>query len=166
MKLTHKSLIIISGCIWMAVGLFLFPLGLKFIAGAVQAVPISAIDQYPLINLIAPYIGGVETAAVFLIAISLMIGTMKAKMVLSKVVVKMVGRITSLPNPANFTDVYGLNYLLLIGFMMSLGMGMRYFGVPTDVRGVVDVAVGSALITGGITYFRCVGNLCCQKAKT
>ncbi|MEC7839488.1 MAG: hypothetical protein VX777_05575 [Chlamydiota bacterium] len=159
MKMSHKSLLIASGCIWLAIGLFLLPLGLKFIVGSIEEISKSPLNHYPLISSIAPFFGGVESAGVILIATSLMLGTMKAKMVLSKVVVKGITRIKSLPNPANFTDLYGLKYLLLVAFMMSLGMAMRYFDVPKDVRGVIDIAVGSALITGGITYFRSMSQL-------
>jgi len=50
---------------------------------------------------------------------------------------------------------------------MGLGMGIRYFGVPVDVRGLIDVAVGSALINGAMLYFR-VGvqkKIICDKAS-
>ncbi len=148
MKLKHQTLIGISGAIWVAVGLFLLPLGLNFLGQRDPSV------AYPLLDFFAPMTGGIDTAVVLLIAFSLMLGTMKAKAVLSKVVVKNVKHIRSFPNPTEFTNIYGIKYILLIGFMISLGMALRYFGVPKDVRGVIDVAVGSALITGGISYFR------------
>ena len=162
MKLSHQSLIILSGTIWLAIGAFLLPLGIHFLADAAIHTQLVREGSYPLLSFISQYTGGLESSAVILIAISLLIGSFKAKKVFSKVVKKGIARITSFPNPTEVTNIYGFKYLLLIGFMMCLGMGLRYFGVPKDVRGVIDVAVGSALINGGIAYYKAMFALRCK----
>lgn len=153
-KLSHFGLVTLSGCIWTSIGMFLMPLGLFFLGETLSATPSEVAMNYPLVSMMSGFFGGTETAAVVIIALGLFIGSAKAKYVLSKTVNKGIARILALPNPAYVTNVYGFKYLLLVAFMISLGASLRYFGVPKDVRGMVDVAVGSALITGGTSYFR------------
>lgn len=131
--------------LWAGMGFFLLYIGLGFIAKA---------SSTPVITFLSDYLGGQETSAIFLIVISLSLGTLKSRMVLAKVVNKMVVKIRSFPDPVNFSHVYGLKYLALMGIMMSFGFAMKYFEVSNDIRGVVDVAVGSALLNGGLSYFR------------
>jgi hypothetical protein len=100
--------------------------------------------------------GGKEQAAAALIVVCLFIGFLKGRFVLSKSALRVVTRIRSLPNPAPLTSVYSWQYCLLIGVMILLGMGIRFFGVSDDVRGIVDIAIGSALINGAMHYFRSI----------
>lgn len=136
MKFSHRTLIILSGALWLAVGLYLLPLGIRFLTES---------D----LNLLG--IKG-ETAAMILIAIALAFGYGKSKAVFSKVVQRGVDNIRSLPKEAPLTAVYTKKYLILLGVMMFLGVAMRWF--PLSIRGFVDVVVGSALINGSILYFR------------
>lgn len=148
MKLKHRTLIGISGVIWMGIGLFLLTLGLNYL---VQS---SLSDRSYFFNALSWFIGVKELAIVALMVFALFLGSLKAKTVFGKVVVKNVKRIRSFPNPTEFTNIYGFKYFVLIAFMMFLGVVLRYFEVPLDIRGVIDVAVGSALVRGGIFYFR------------
>jgi hypothetical protein len=169
MKLSHQSLIALSGSLWLAIGAFLLPLGIHFIADVTINPQLLREQSYPLLSFVSQYTGGLEGAAILLIAASLMIGSLKAKKVFSKVVKKVVTRITSFPSPTKITNIYDYKYLILIGFMMSLGMALRYFGVPKDIRGVIDVIVGSALINGAIGYFKAMialRNKACQTDAT
>lgn len=86
------------------------------------------------------------------IAIGLAIGFIKGRFILAKTVRRVVGRILSLPLPIRAGQVYAKSYWFLISGMMGLGMLMRFF--PNEVRGVVDVTIGSALINGAMLYFR------------
>ncbi|MCP5507301.1 MAG: hypothetical protein H7A37_03240 [Chlamydiales bacterium] len=163
-RMSHKSLIFISGCLWIAVGMFLLPRGLKLlVAGSVPARYFDSLP-YPLLDYLSPMVGGIETAAVIIIAVALVIGYLKARFVLSKTVKRVVTRVLSLPNPVAFTAIYGKGYLLLIASMMGLGFVIRYTGVPDDVRGLINVAIGSALINGGLIYLRCGFDM--KKAET
>jgi hypothetical protein len=38
--------------------------------------------------------------------------------------------------------------------MMALGLVFRFLPIPIDLRGLIDVAIGSALINGAMLYFR------------
>ena len=91
--------------------------------------------------------GGVVSVGVF-------VGFCKGRFVLSKTAKRVCLRILSLESPIRFKQVYGLSYALLILGMMGIGMGLRFLPIPMDLRGMIDVAVGSALITGSMFYFR------------
>lgn len=152
LKLSHAALVLISGLVWLAVGLFLFPLGLKLLVGSATAYVFSE-NSYPLISLLTPYLGP-QQAAIFLIVIGLFIGQLKGKTVLNKSIQRSIKRIKTFPNPTSITNLYSYPYLILLISMVGLGISIRYFGVPNDIRGFIDVAVGAALIRGALNYFR------------
>ncbi len=151
-KLSHFSWIVISGLIWFAVGVYLLPLGLSLILAASKNPSIDA--HYPILDSLTLYASDAQGAATILIAICMLVGYFKARFVFSKSVHRVVQRILKLPNPTSFDQVYSKAYYILIGSMVLLGMGMKFFGVVSDVRGAIDVAVGCALINGSLMYFR------------
>jgi hypothetical protein len=147
-KLKHKTLIFFSGFIWLGIGVFLLNLGLRLLLNSIDA------PSLPLLKFLKPYFGGIEYATIGLIAFSLGLGYFKGKYVFKRTVKRVVEKIRSLPNPASLASVYSWPYYLLIVFMMFLGFSMRYFNISSDIRGVIDVAVGAALIQGAMRYFR------------
>ncbi|MFI0435181.1 MAG: hypothetical protein ACH350_05575 [Parachlamydiaceae bacterium] len=149
-KVSHATLIFLSGLVWLCVGSVLLPLGLNFIVDTLL------IENHhlphPVLSFLIPYTGGLESAALIWIAITLMIGFLKGRAVFSKSVNRSVRYISTLPNPAPLSKIYTPGYYLLLGSMILLGVLMRF--VPLDIRGGVDVAVGCALINGAMLYFR------------
>lgn len=158
-KLNHVGVIVLSGCLWSAIGLFLMPLGLYFLGESLSLPTVDIEGSYPLVSSLSDIFGSHDSAAVAIIALGLFLGSMKAKYVLNKTVKKGVSRILSLPAPISITQIYGVKYLLLVAVMIGLGISLRAFGVPKDIRGFIDVAVGAALITGGTSYFREAANV-------
>lgn len=149
-KVSHFTMIMISGLVWMAVGCFLLPLGLNFIVASLLKENASL--SHPILNFFAPYVGGIDQAALTLIVIALFIGFLKGRKVFAKSVYRSVDRISTLPNPASISKIYTPAYYILLGSMVLLGVLVRF--APLDVRGAVDVAVGAALINGAMLYFR------------
>lgn len=149
-KVSHATLIFLSGFVWLTVGCFLLPLGLNFIVDALLVE--NANQSYPVLKFLSPYVGGLDTAALLWISFSLMIGFIKGRRVFSKSVNRSVNRILSLPNPSSLSKMYTPAYYILLGSMVLLGVLVRF--APLDIRGGVDVAVGSALINGAVLYFR------------
>lgn len=98
--------------------------------------------------------GAPEQAATTFIAIGLIVGFLKGRFVLSKTVKRVVARILSLPLPIQIKKVYAPSYWILIGSMMALGMLFRFLPIPIDAKGMIDLAIGSALINGAMLYFR------------
>ncbi len=151
MHLSKTTWIAISGVIWFIVGVGLLTLGLNFIVFKAQ---IEAHETTSLIAKLSPIAGGREQAALVLIVIGLILGFMKGRFVFVKTVKKVVERILKLELPIKFSQVYSKGYLILIGGMVMLGMSMKWLGLPDEVRGLIDVAIGSALMNGAMAYFR------------
>jgi hypothetical protein len=149
MRFGHKSLIGISGLLWFAVGLFLLIKGLLLITHAAYAVSLQG-----WIGSLAATFGDRQKAALCLVSIGLIIGFIKGRFVLAKSAGRMVAKIRSHEQPVAWSKVYTWREALLIGLMMCLGMGLRASGLSPDIRGTVDVAIGSALIHGALFYFR------------
>ena len=143
----HRSWIALSGFLWFAIGISLLYKGLNFIA-------IAAFQTNSLCFKMKGIFGDTQRAALFLIGIGLLVGFMKGRFVLAKTVRRVVGRISSLPLPIRFKDAYSKSYWILIGSMVALGMTFRFLPIPIDLRGTIDVAIGSALINGAMLYFR------------
>lgn len=148
-KLSHAALVAISGVIWLAVGCFLLPQGLKLLLTSP-----SSDAEAPLLRLLAPYLGGAETTALLLIVLCLLVGRLKGNYVLRKSVQRSINRIVTFPNPTSIANIYSRGYYLLFGSMVLLGMSIKWLGLANDIRGVIDVAIGAALITGAMLYFR------------
>jgi hypothetical protein len=150
MRLNHFGAIVFSGAIWLIIGGFLMVKGLNFVVSSAHAGSSSAF----IIPSLSPLIGGKEQAALMLIVFGLLIGFVKGRLVLIKSVKRVVGRILSLPSPIGIFQMYSWKYGLLILSMVALGLSLRWMHLPNDVRGLVDIAIGSALINGALTYFR------------
>jgi len=150
MRLNYFVSIAFSGAVWLAIGIFLLAKGLNFIVFAAHDGASSAC----ILPSLAPLIGGREQAALMMIVLGLIIGFIKGRLILIKTVKRVVGRILSMPSPIAIHKVYSWRYGLIIALMMGLGISMKWLHVPVDLRGLVDVAVGSALINGALSYFR------------
>ena len=151
MRSSQVLWIVISGIVWFVVGIGLLTLGMHFIIAKAQ------LDLYETRSLIFHFsslTGGREEAAFALIDLGLLMGFLKGRFVLSKTVKRVVARIVSLPEPLSVSQIYSKGYLALIGGMVLLGISMKWTGIPVDIRGVVDVAIGSALMNGASAYFR------------
>lgn len=124
-------------------GIFLLYKGLNFISQATL-----------LPNTLCSRFQDPQQAGTLFIAAGLLVGFLKGRFVLSKSVKRVVTRIASLPLPIRMKDAYARSYWFLIGGMMMLGMVFRFLPIPIDARGIIDVAIGSALINGAMLYFR------------
>jgi hypothetical protein len=151
MRLGKTAWIAISGVIWFVVGIGLLTLGLNFIVYKAQ---VEVHETTSLIARLSSLAGGREQAALALIVVGLIIGFLKGRFVLVKTVKRVVERILSLEEPFKFSQVYSRGYLILIGSMILLGLSMKWLGLPSEIRGLIDVAIGSALMNGASAYFR------------
>lgn len=155
-KLSHSKLIFISGLIWVFVGWMLMRLGLSLLMGESLTSSLASEQvegSHPLLALLIPSFG-INGAVLTLLVIALVIGYMKGKFVLGKSAKRGVDRILSFPEPTSIFNIYSPMYYALLGGMMFLGISIKYLGIPHDIRGMIDVAVGMALLKGGTLYFR------------
>lgn len=143
----HRGWIVLSGFIWFLMGAFLIYKGLHLITQA-------AFQSGSLCQKLSATFGSPQQAATFFIAIGLLGGFFKGRFVLVKTVRRVVSRIASLPLPIRLKDAYSASYWILIGSMVALGMSFRFLPIPIDIRGTIDVLIGSALINGATLYFQ------------
>lgn len=155
-KVSHATLITISGAIWLAVGLMLLRIGVNLLLP-----PASHETEFhlPLVQSLSPYLGGLKGALLGLLLFALVIGYLKGRFVLGKSAKKGVERILAFPNPVSITQIYSPKYFILLAGMVLLGISIKYMGIPNDIRGAIDVAIGIALLTGALIYFRYAGIL-------
>lgn len=153
-QVSHRTLYAISGAIWLAIGMMLLNLGLGFLMHGFHD-KIFVEDGYsPLFTGIASLTGGFDNAAIVLVVFALIIGFLKGRLVLQKAALKTQNRISKLSNPTLLTNIYTPANFIIIGCMMGLGMLMKYLALPFDIRGMIDTAVGCALMQGAVTYFQ------------
>jgi hypothetical protein len=80
------------------------------------------------------------------------VGFLKGRFILKKTAERIAERIFSLQTPFSLFSIYPASYWLLLGGMIALGGMMKL--APPLIRGFVDTAVGCALVTGSIFYFK------------
>lgn len=152
LKFKPSTAVFIAGTLWLFIGVFLMNLGLRLIAD--QAILLASENKISLIGELMKMFGGSHEAAVALIGIALVIGYFKGRFVLAKTVAKMVARISTFQNSIPFYKIWSPKFYLLVGAMITLGFLFRLFGLPVDIRGLIDLAVGAALVNGAVLYFK------------
>lgn len=150
-KVSHTTLIVLSGIIWLIVGCALLSLGINILIESTLQ-DYMASSSKPIVNFFSTFTANQESAVLILLTICLFIGYMKGRYVLGKSALKGVARILTFPNPTHIKNIYSAKYYILLSGMGLLGILVKLF--PTDIRGAVDVTIGSALINGAIIYFR------------
>jgi len=95
-----------------------------------------------------------ESIATLLLCFSLFVGYMKGRFVLSKSVQRQINRVEAMPPRIPLHKIYSPMYYVLIVGMMFLGFLMRVLPIGLDLRGMIDVAIGFALIQGSMQYMR------------
>lgn len=145
--MSPKKWIVASGFLWLLAGVSLLVKGLRFIEAGLKSTDSLSFKM-------SPWLGRPEQAGAILIAIGLMIGFLKGRLVLSKSAQRISARILALKPPIRISQVYPVAYWILLGSMMGLGFSLRFLPIAIDLRGCIDVAIGSALINGSLFYFR------------
>jgi hypothetical protein len=148
----HRGWIAVSGFVWFFIGAFLLSKGLRLITDATLLTD-------SLCYRMKDTFGTPQQAGSVFIAIGLVVGFVKGRFVLAKTVRRVVSRIVALPLPIKMKDAYSSSYWILIAGMMALGMVFRFLPIAMDARGIIDVAIGSALINGALLYFRAARTL-------
>lgn len=158
MRLKSQSAILLSGVLWMGIGILLLTKGIRYLVDAGNAVINGTQNGFSLIKKLSEYTKNPEQAALILICAALFVGFFKGRVVFKKTVNRVVDRIRSQPSPISIKSIYSKGYLFLIGGMMCMGMVFKFLPLPLDVKGFIDFAIGSALINGSMLYFRAAFN--------
>lgn len=142
-----RKWIVVSGLSWLVIGAYLMVKGLKWITVAMQETP-------ALLKWLVGLAGSVQQGALILISAALLVGFIKGRMVLSKSVSRIVSHLRSQKGKIQMSNAYDRKYYMILAAMMGIGMLFRFLPIPNDIRGFVDVTIGSALMNGAMLYFR------------
>lgn len=150
-KLSHKSLTQIAAMIWFIAGFMLFRKGLFFLKELTDESTLS-LQEYPLLSSIMGYTVDLEMAIVVLIAIGLGLGMVKSVFVLRKVARKNIARLQDSPNPAPLSHLFGVRFFAMVTAAALMGYFVNQVGLPIDIRAVIDIAVGAALLNASMAF--------------
>jgi len=128
--LTRRQHLWIAAVIWTLVGAGLLTMGLLF--------------WFHL-----PYLGFLDAEHLEFGAIALTVGLLKGKIVLDRTANRVIERVETLQEPNPFKSIYqmfGTKTIALIATMMLIGLGLRIAGVSYEIRGLIYLAVGAALL--------------------
>ncbi len=148
MNIRRDIAVRLYGVVWLAVGLMLMFKGTPMVVKAATQ------PQLPLISLLKPLVGSCEQAAMVLVVSGLLLGFIKGRTVLAKAARKSIERVKGFEVSFPMKKFFSARYVILLGIMMGLGFLLRVLKLPVDVHGLIDVAIGSALIQGAMVYFR------------
>lgn len=144
-----KQWIVISGFSWLVIGVYLMLKGLSCMTLAMME------QQTPVVLMwLKIGVGSIHQGALALICLSLLIGFIKGRLVLSKTVSRIAARIYAQAEPIRIANAYDRKYYVILASMVGLGLLFRVVSIPYDIRGAIDVTIGSALINGAMLYFR------------
>ncbi len=150
MILSKRAWFIVSGLKWLGIGVMLLMKGLRLTVSAAEQTTLAT----PLLKAILPIAGTRHQAALLIVCAALFIGFIKGRTVLAKTVARIADRINLHPEGLTIRQAYDQKYWIILCLMMGLGIFFRVFTIPSDIRGLIDIAVGSALINGAMLYFR------------
>ena len=150
--MNKRFAIALSAVTWFVMGFALFALGMKMILRSAHTFDLPNGGTFPLLGTLSLALGGKDYAVVAIVAAALFVGRMKGVYVLQKRARKIAERIKGLEEPISAGRLYTPSYFALIGAMMLLGVAMNLFNLVSDVRGLIDLTVGTALIHGAIAY--------------
>lgn len=150
MRLSHGGVIVVSGLVWFVIGLFLLFKGINLFVMTLFFPDVSV----SFLGVADRFVPKREYAVFAFALLAGIVGFLKGRFVLAKTVHRVVARILSFSSPVLLRKAYSGKYLLLLGSMCLLGVLLKWAPLPMDVRGFLDVAVGSALINGAILYFQ------------
>ena len=143
---------ILSGLVWLLGSFVLLSLGTKLMIKAALVGPAALLPTLsPILGLTQSMIG--------LTLFALILGYLKSSFIITKTVRRETSRILALAKPS-ISNLFSRKHLVIVAFMMGLSYLFKVIELSVDIRAVIDIAVGSALLQGALAYF-----FSAQKAK-
>lgn len=153
MLLFRKQLLIATaGAVWLIVGLLLLAKGVFLLC------TLSTNE-----GILARFFERKASVFPFLIGLGFLLGWAKGHFLLSKSVKRTIARLSSCTGLIHFSKLYRLQDYVLIMAMIALGRFLQWIHCPCDLRGMMNIAIGFALLFGAVLYFRFANK---EKSKT
>lgn len=149
MRLNHRMVFVLLGTLWLLVGAMLLSVGMRLVVSA--SLLQGSADGRPLLTLFHALFGHFEGALALALFLGLFVGVCKGRWVMRRAVSRGVRAIQQLPNPSPMSALFSARFFLIVLVMLGMGWILRLF--PDDVRGVVDIAVGAALLYGATCWY-------------
>ncbi len=154
LRFKPQLIIFLSGLPYFLAGIMLNRKGVNFISEATSLAGELPSLTLPFVRPLTSLFGDASMAMIFLVIIALVAGVFKGRKVIVPGVERNLLRLQSETNPIPLSQAYDRKGWIILGVMMTLGMLINNLPVPIDVRGFIDVAVGVALIQGGVASLR------------
>jgi hypothetical protein len=102
-----------------------------------------------------PYLGFLDRQHLGFGSLALGVGLLKGNFILTKTATRTIERVEHLaePNPLkSIFQMFGIKTIALILAMMGIGIVLRVAGVSFEIRGLIYIAVGTALLWSARKY--------------
>lgn len=150
MKLKKKYQIILLALIWFSAGVFLLRKGIYLsMMGLTDESKLSFLHRS-----LASFLPDSLQIGLLFIVLGLFLGNMKAKKVFRKVIDRILKSLEAYQEQAPLSAIFNIRFFLLIIIMMTLGWLLNVLNFPTDIRAIVNVTIGSALMQAAIMLYR------------
>jgi hypothetical protein len=83
---------------------------------------------------------------------ALAVGVAKGRFILRRTARRNIDRLAALTEGRRPIHVYGVRSWVVIGLMTALSIGLTLGGVPPLWRGMVNLAIGAALVASSLNY--------------
>lgn len=108
--------------------------------------------EQPLVLPLGLEVGlNLEITALYLLLCAIVIGTIKGRLVLSKVAIRVLEKVNK---ATSLQQAIEIRSLILMGLMIALGISLKHFSIPSDVLGTIDIAVAAALLQTALKFLR------------
>ncbi|MBI5274299.1 MAG: hypothetical protein HY860_04510 [Chlamydiales bacterium] len=147
----HRSVaMILASILWLTIGSLLLVKGLNMVnvLATWQA-------HAPLLSWFYQHQQKEMHAPLMLVFLGVFLGFIKGNTVFRKMVRKNVYRLKQMQR-VKVMQIFPRATWIIMASMMFLGFLFKLLPIPLDVRAVILIAVGSALIQGAIFYLRCL----------
>lgn len=139
-RFSLKTALFLLGFLWLLAGVMLFTKGVTLLQH-----PSTFFSQFSWMPK--------KELPILLLCLGLFLGQFKARTVLRKAANKRIEEMRA-RSAFSFFQVFNLQYFLLIVIMSSLGMLLNFLSTPSDLRGFIDITIGTALMQSSFFYFK------------
>ncbi|MDH4378638.1 MAG: hypothetical protein QE263_01860 [Vampirovibrionales bacterium] len=145
-KLGKTGLIRLAQWLWLAGGVSLLLAGVNRLSGSM-----GEISQPVLLGSLV---------------VAVIIGAAKGRFVLGKTAKRNLDRLNAITEPQKLVHVYNTRSWIMIGLMLVISASLTWFAAPMLWRGVVNVAVGLALMVSSRVYSQPQGDAVAAESIT